>query len=236
MTLESLQKGDFILFDKPVGWTSFDVVNKVRYAIRTKCGHAGTLDPLASGLLILCTGSFTKKISDFQHLEKEYVATITLGATTPSYDLETKIDQHFSVDHIDEDLIRKTISGFTGEQKQIPPIFSAKYADDGRRAYKKARNGELFDLQSHEVIVHDLEILEIALPHIQFRIVCSKGYYVRSFAYDFGKAMNSGAYLESLRRTRIGNFSVTDAWKIDDFIFSVNAEKAIIHAGSQAAQ
>ena len=232
MTIESLTKGDLLLIDKSKGWSSFDVINKVRRIIHTKCGHAGTLDPLATGLLIICTGPLTKKISEFQHLEKEYEATIVLGATTPSYDLETDFNLHYEIDHIDEDLIRKTISRFIGAQKQVPPIFSAKYTGDGRRAYQKARNGEHFEMKANEVNVHDIELLKIELPRILFRIVCSKGFYVRSFAYDFGLALNSGAYLENLRRTRIGDFSVQEALTVDEFVFHMQQEKE--NAGSHA--
>lgn len=217
LTEEDFKNGQVLLIDKPLNWTSFQVVNKLRWEIRRKfglkkikVGHAGTLDPLATGLLIICTGNFTKKIDEFQGQIKEYTGEITLGATTPSYDLETEVDEIFPVDHITDDLIHKTVQQFVGEIEQIPPMFSAiKMA--GVRLYDLARQGKTREIQSRKVTVETFEITNINLPKIQFRIVCSKGTYIRSLAYDFGKALNSGGYLSGLRRTKIGDFKVNNA-------------------------
>lgn len=223
-TGEDFKNGQVLLINKPLTWTSFQVVNKLRWNIRQKfelgkikVGHAGTLDPLATGLLIICTGNFTKKIDEYQGQIKEYTGEITLGATTPSYDLETEVDETFPVDHITSDLIHKTVPQFVGEIEQIPPMFSAiKMA--GVRLYDLARQGKTREIQSRKITIETFEITNISLPKVQFRIVCSKGTYIRSLAYDFGKALNSGGHLSALRRTKIGDFNVNDAVEIEDFI------------------
>jgi len=222
-TPEEFKEGQILLFDKPLGWTSFQVVNKVRWLIRKSCnikkikvGHAGTLDPLASGLLIICTGKFTKRIEELQGQEKEYTGTFTLGGTTPSYDLETEIDQTFDVDHISEENIREITKQFMGEISQIPPVFSA-LKKDGKRLYEYARNGEEVEIPSRKVTVSAFEITTIEMPKVDFRVVCSKGTYIRSLAHDFGRALNSGAHLSALRRTKIGTFNVDDSFNIASF-------------------
>jgi tRNA pseudouridine55 synthase len=224
MTAEDYQNGQFLLIDKPLNWTSFQVVNKLRWEIRQrysikkiKVGHAGTLDPLATGLLILCTGKFTKKIETYQAQEKEYTGTITVGGTTPSYDLETEINEIFPIDHITETLIKETTQQFLGEIDQKPPIFSA-LKKDGRKLYEIARAGETVEIKTRKITISEFEITNVNLPHIDFRVVCSKGTYIRSLAYDFGKALNSGGHLSALRRTKIGNYSVEDSESIGGFI------------------
>ena len=212
--------GEVLLVDKPLRWTSFDVVRKVRNAIKplkVKVGHAGTLDPLATGLLVICTGKFTKRIDEFQAHEKTYTGTITLGATTPSYDLEQEIDQRFDVSGITDEQILETASSFVGEIEQIPPAHSA-IKIDGERVYKKARRGETVIVKPRKVHIHEFEIVHIAMPNITFRIVCSKGTYIRSLAHDFGVAMRNGAHLSQLRRTRSGDFHVDDAWQLPDLV------------------
>ena len=211
-----------------MNWTSFQVVNKLRWHIRQKfnlkkikVGHAGTLDPLASGLLIICTGSFTKKIDEYQGQIKEYTGEITLGATTPSYDMESEIDEIFSITHISEDLIYKTVNQFIGEIDQKPPMFSA-LKKDGVRLYDMAREGKTIEIASRKITINEFEITNINLPKVEFRVVCSKGTYIRSLAFDFGKALKSGAYLSKLRRTKIGEFNVENAKEplvyIDEFL------------------
>jgi tRNA pseudouridine55 synthase len=224
MTAEDYQNGQFLLIDKPLNWTSFQVVNKLRWEIRQrysikkiKVGHAGTLDPLATGLLILCTGKFTKKIETYQAQEKEYTGTITVGGTTPSYDLETEINEIFPIDHITETFIKETTEQFLGEIDQKPPIFSA-LKKDGRKLYEIARAGETVEIKTRKITISEFEITNVNLPHIDFRVVCSKGTYIRSLAYDFGKALNSGGHLSALRRTKIGNYSVEDSESIGGFI------------------
>ena len=222
---EAYQTGKTLLVDKPLGWTSFQVVNKIKWALikqlklpkKFKIGHAGTLDPLASGLLILCTGKFTKKIEEFQAQEKEYTGTITLGATTPSYDLEQAIDQQFDISGITDELVLKTAASFIGEIEQVPPAHSAVKME-GERVYEKARRGETVQAKSRKVHIHEFEVVNIDLPHVGFRVVCSKGTYIRSLAHDFGKSMDNGAHLSRLRRTKIGNFHVENAWQIDDLV------------------
>ena len=228
MTAEDLLNGQVILIDKPLHWTSFQVVNKLRWAIKKKfnlkkikVGHAGTLDPLATGLLIICTGRFTKRIDEYQAQEKEYTGTFYLGATTPSFDLETEVNQHFPTSHITEDLIIETTKKFMGEIEQIPPIYSA-IKKDGKRLYELARAGESTIIQSRKVTISEFEIIEINLPHIEFRVRCSKGTYIRSLANDFGMALKSGAYLASLRRTKIGDSNVSKANSIDEFLSIIN--------------
>lgn len=222
-TVDEFKEGQVILVDKPLNWTSFQVVNKIRWSIRKKfnlrkikVGHAGTLDPLATGLLILCTGKFTKNIETYQGQSKEYTGTITLGGTTPSYDLESKIDEHFDYKHITEAQITEATVQFIGEIDQKPPIFSA-LKKDGKRLYKIARKGETVEIPFRKVHIDTFEITGVDLPNVTFRVVCSKGTYIRSLAYDFGKALGSGAHLSALRRTKIGIFSVDDA--IDPIAF-----------------
>jgi tRNA pseudouridine55 synthase len=223
-------KGQVLLIDKPLEWSSFQVVNKLRWLIRKeykikkiKVGHAGTLDPLASGLLIICTGKETKNISTYQAQEKEYTGTITLGGTTPSYDLETEIDQTFSLDQLTEELIKETTAQFTGEIQQKPPIFSA-IKKDGKRLYELARAGETTEIEARTVTVNEFEITRIELPEVDFRISCSKGTYIRSIAHDFGAALNNGGHLSSLRRTTIGNYRVENAMSIESFEKLVKAD------------
>ena len=224
MTEEAYKNGQVLLIDKPLTWTSFQVVNKLRWEIRQrfnikkiKVGHAGTLDPLATGLLIICTGKQTKQIDTYQGQVKEYTGTFTLGATTPSYDLETEIDNIFTTTHITEELLHETTKQFTGEIQQKPPIFSA-IKKDGKRLYELARKGETTEIKERTVTISSFEITEIKLPEVGFRIICSKGTYIRSIAFDYGKALNSGGYLSALRRTKIGNFSVDDAFSVEEFI------------------
>ncbi len=223
MTADDFKNGQVLLIDKPLTWTSFQVVNKLRWKIRKtfgikkiKVGHAGTLDPLATGLLIICTGKFTKRINTFQAQEKEYTGTFTLGATTPSYDLETEIDKTYPINHLTKEFIKKTTLQFIGEINQKPPIFSA-IKKDGKRLYELARAGETTEIKSRKVTISSFEITKIDLPSIDFKITCSKGTYIRSLAYDFGKALNSGAHLSTLRRTKIGNFNIKDAQTIETF-------------------
>lgn len=223
MTAEDFKEGQVLLIDKPLEWTSFQVVNKVRWLIRKrfnikkiKVGHAGTLDPLASGLLILCTGKFTKQIETYQAQEKEYTGTFTLGATTPSYDLETEIDQRFDLEALSEEKIREATHRFIGDIEQQPPVFSA-IKKDGKRLYELARKGQEVDVPSRVITITEFELTRIELPEVDFQVVCSKGTYIRSLAHDFGKALDNGAYLSQLRRTRIGEFSVTNAQTIEAF-------------------
>lgn len=224
LTKEQFQEGQVLLIDKPLTWSSFQAVNKIKYTLiknldlpkRFKIGHAGTLDPLASGLLIICTGKFTKRIPELQGQIKEYTGTITVGATTPSYDLETEINATFPTAHITPELIEQTKQQFIGEIEQFPPIFSA-LKKDGKRLYEHARAGEEVEIQARKIEISEFEITRIALPEIDFRVVCSKGTYIRSLAFDFGKALNSGGHLTALRRTKIGDFSVENAIEPLDF-------------------
>lgn len=224
MTEESFKAGQVLLIDKPLEWTSFQVVNKLRWHIRKrfnikkiKVGHAGTLDPLATGLLIICTGKKTKSISEYQGQIKEYTGTFFIGATTPSYDLETNTDKTFSTEHITDALLYETTQQFIGKIQQKPPIFSA-IKKDGKRLYELARKGETTQIKAREVEITEFEITKIELPNVEFRVVCSKGTYIRSLAHDFGLALNSGAHLSALRRTKIGNFSVENAQSVEEFI------------------
>jgi len=224
MTEEDFKNGQVLLIDKPLDWTSFQVVNKLRWHIRQKfnikkikVGHAGTLDPLATGLLVICTGKFTKRINEYQGQIKEYTGEITLGGTTPSYDLESEVDKIFATDHITEELIQKTVKQFIGEIDQVPPIFSA-LKKDGKRLYELAREGKTTEIASRKITIEEFEITKIDLPKVNFRVVCSKGTYIRSLANDLGKALNSGGHLSKLRRTKIGNFLVEDGTTIEDFI------------------
>lgn len=228
-TENDFKAGQILLIDKPLNWTSFQVVNKLRWEIRQrfsikkiKVGHAGTLDPLATGLLILCTGKFTKKIAQYQAQTKEYTGVIRLGATTPSYDLESEIDQTFPTEHLTEQVIYDMTEKFVGVQDQKPPIFSA-LKKDGKRLYELARAGESTEIPTRKIQIDAFEITKVNLPDVHFRVVCSKGTYIRSLAYDFGKALNSGAHLTALRRTKIGDFSVEDSMGIDAFVASLKA-------------
>lgn len=228
-TAEDFQNGQILLIDKPLHFTSFQAVNKLKYALinkvglpkKFKIGHAGTLDPLASGLLLVCTGKFTKRITELQGQAKEYTGTFYLGATTPSYDLETEIDETFETKHINEALIRQTVKQFLGEIDQIPPIYSA-IKKEGVRLYEHARAGETIEIASRKTSIHEFEITRIAMPEIDFRVVCSKGTYIRSLAFDFGKAMNSGSHLTALRRTKIGDYDVLKAIDVTLFEESLN--------------
>ena len=222
-TLDAYQEGKVLLIDKPLNWTSFQVVNKIRWLIKQqfnikkiKVGHAGTLDPLATGLLILCSGKFTKKIETYQAQVKEYTGTITLGATTPSYDLESEIDQIFDISEISEADILKNTQQFLGKIQQQPPIFSA-LKQNGKRLYEYAREGSKIEIPSRPVTITEFKITKIKLPCIEFRIVCGKGTYIRSLAHDFGKSLNNGAHLSGLRRTKIGEFRVEDAISVLEF-------------------
>ena len=223
-------EGAVLLIDKPVTWTSFDVVGKLRNSLKPlkiKVGHAGTLDPLATGLLIVCTGKMTKKIDGFQAEDKEYTGTITLGATTPSYDLETEIDQTFDISSITEEQIQQTALNFIGEQDQFPPAHSA-IKIGGERVYEKARRGEDVELKARRINITDFKIEKIELPVVHFRIQCSKGTYIRSIAHDFGKALSNGAHLSSLRRTKSGDFHVDNAWDLMELINQVKQNKQLI--------
>ena len=215
---ENFQKGQVILIDKPLEWTSFDVVKKIRYLIKIKkIGHAGTLDPLATGLLILCTGKRTKSIEQFMAEEKEYTGTFTLGQTTPSYDLETEPSEPQDVSHITEAMLQEAVHKFTGTIEQVPPMHSAIKVD-GKRVYKLARQGKSIALKSREVIISEFELVKVDLPKVDFRVVCSKGTYIRSLANDFGAVLGVGAHLSALRRTRIGEYKVDEAWPLTEFI------------------
>lgn len=224
-------EGEVLLFDKPIDWTSFDVVRRIRAAIRhflkvkkIKVGHAGTLDPKATGLLIVCTGRKTKEIEKFQAGEKEYIADIFLGATTPSFDRETEIDNKFPTEHINIELVNKILDGFIGVQEQIPPIFSAKRIN-GQRAYKNARKGIDVEMKPSTIEIREIEVLDFNLPKLQIKVKCGKGTYIRSLARDIGQKLNSGGYLIGLRRTKIGEFSVENAISIDDFTLQIKVEE-----------
>ncbi len=219
-TAEEVQEGKIILIDKPLGWSSFQVVNKVRWHLKNSCrlkklkvGHAGTLDPLATGLLILCTGKKTKWIPEIQLGEKEYIGTLLLGATTPSFDLETQIDQTYSYDHITHENLYATLPQFIGDIVQQPPLFSA-IKKDGKRLYEYARLGETIAIPSRIVHLKKFEITNFELPKVDFLVRCSKGTYIRSLAHDFGKALNSGAHLTALKRTQSGDFKLSNAYSI----------------------
>ena len=213
-----------LYFDKPLGWTSFNLVNRVRGVLsrhigvkKLKVGHAGTLDPLATGVMILCTGKNTKLIESFQYQTKEYVATIKLGATTPSFDLETEIDAEYPVEHITEDLVKQTLNKFIGEIKQIPPTYSA-IKINGKRAYEYARKGDEVELKPKTLVIDEIELLDYKMPEIVVRVVCSKGTYIRALARDIGEALNSGGHLTALRRTRIGDIRVENCLQYDNSV------------------
>lgn len=216
--------GQSLLVDKPLTWTSFDVVNKIRSTLKyslnirkIKVGHAGTLDPRATGLLIICTGRFTKKLAEFQGLPKVYTGTIGLGATTPSYDAETEPDATFPTDNITAEQIELARQQFVGELDQFPPMYSAIKVD-GQPLYKKARRGEMVEVKSRKVTINEFAITQVEMPNVDFRVACSKGTYIRSLAHDFGKALNNGAYLKSLRRTKIGQYDIDNAWNLEALI------------------
>ena len=222
-TPEDFKNGQILVFDKPLEWTSFQLVNKVRWLIRKSCGikkikvgHAGTLDPLATGVLVICTGKFTKRIPELQGTEKEYTGTFTLGATTPSFDMETKVDKTFETSHITTEDLEKAARKFTGEIEQIPPVFSA-LKKDGKRLYEYARKGEEVKVESRPVTIKEFKVNAPRFPEVDFRIVCSKGTDIRSMANDFGLALNSGAYLSSLKRTRVGEFGIENALDLESF-------------------
>ena len=227
---EDFQEGKVLLIDKPLHWTSFQVVNKLRWEIRRslkikkiKVGHAGTLDPLATGLLVICTGKMTKNIDSFQAQIKEYTGTFVLGSTTPSYDLETETDQTYPTEHLTDELIRNATQQFIGEIAQFPPVFSA-LKKDGKRLYEYARAGETVDIPSRQVHISSFEITRIENLEVDFKVVCSKGTYIRSLANDFGKALDTGAHLATLRRTKIGDFDVDSAVSIENFITALPSE------------
>ena len=231
MNAEEILAGKILLIDKPLNWSSFQAVNKLKYILKRKydlpkkfkIGHAGTLDPLATGLLIICTGKFTKSITEIQAQAKEYTGTIVLGATTPSYDLETEIEATFPTEHITDTLILETTKQFIGEIDQKPPVFSA-IKKDGKRLYEHARAGEEVEIQSRKTTIHEFEITRIQLPEVNFRVTCSKGTYIRSLAFDFGLALQSGGHLSALRRTKIGDYSVENGVTPDDFEKSLRDE------------
>ena len=219
----NFKEGAFLLIDKPYKWTSFDVVTKIRKYIKQnhnykkiKVGHAGTLDPLATGLLIICTGQYTKKIDEFQNLKKGYTARIKFGETTPSYDRETEVNATFPVNHITQEHIKQIINKYTGEQAQYPPVYSAKKIN-GKRAYTKAREGEEVNVQPNQITIHEMNLLKYEFPYAEFQITCSKGTYIRSLARDIGTSLNTGATLDQLRRTEIGTYKAEDAIHIEDF-------------------
>jgi tRNA pseudouridine55 synthase len=222
-TKEDFLNGQLLLIDKPLGWSSFQAVNKLKWVIRKKfdlkkfkIGHAGTLDPLATGLLLICTGKFTKTIDGLQGQFKEYTGTITFGSTTPSYDLETKVDATFPIDHISKVHILEATKKFIGTIEQVPPIFSA-LKKDGKRLYEYARDGIEVEIKKRRITISDFEITEVKMPEVTFRVRCSKGTYIRSLAHDFGKALQSGAHLSALRRTKIGDYNVNNAQNPVDF-------------------
>ena len=228
MNVEDFKNGQVLLINKPLNWTSFQVVNKIRWLIKNKfgikkikVGHAGTLDPLATGLLIICTGKMTKKISSFQNQTKKYTGTFLIGSTTPSFDLETKPDKSFPVDHINKDLIINATKSFIGKIKQKPPIYSA-IKKDGKRLYESARIGENIEINDRDIEILNFNISRINMPHIDFEVECSKGTYIRSLANDFGKKLNSGATLYKLNRTKIGEYSVNKSISIEEFTENIS--------------
>ena len=219
----NFKEGEVLYFDKPLKWTSFAVVNKIRYHIcrklgvkKIKVGHAGTLDPLATGVMIICTGKATKRIEEFQYHTKEYIATLQLGATTPSFDLEKEIDATYPTEHITRELVEEALQRFIGRIEQIPPFFSACKVD-GKRAYDLARKGEDVELKAKTLIIDEIELLECNLPEIKIRVVCSKGTYIRALARDIGEALNSGAHLTGLIRTRVGDVRLEDCLSVESF-------------------
>lgn len=225
--------GEILYFDKPLEWTSFDLVNKVRYMIKRrlgvkkfKIGHAGTLDPLATGVLVVCTGKATKRIEELQYQTKEYVATLRLGATTPSFDLEQEIDAEYPTEHITREMVEDTLKTFLGEIQQIPPVYSAVKVN-GKRAYDYARKGNEVELKPKLLVIDEIELLDCQLPYITIRVVCSKGTYIRALARDIGIALKSGAHLTSLRRTRVGDVTVENCISLEEFQNMVNEHEQI---------
>ncbi|HTI61223.1 tRNA pseudouridine(55) synthase TruB [Mucilaginibacter sp.] len=227
--INEFAEGQLLLVNKPYKWTSFDVVGKIRNAfkpLKLKVGHAGTLDPLATGLLIICTGKMTKQIDTFQAEEKEYTGTIVLGADTPTYDLESEPEQKFATSHLTEGQVRDTCKQFIGDIQQFPPAHSAVKID-GERLYEKARRGEEVELRARNITISAFEITRIELPEVDFRVVCSKGTYIRSLANDFGIALGNAAYLSRLRRTRSGNFKIEDAWEVMELVNAIRALNSV---------
>lgn len=219
----NFKEGEVLYFDKPLRWTSFAVVNKIRYHIsrklgvkKIKVGHAGTLDPLATGVMIICTGKATKRIEEFQYHTKEYIATLQLGATTPSYDLEKEIDATYPTEHITREMVEEVLQQFKGTIEQIPPAFSACKVD-GKRAYDLARKGDEVELKPKTLVIDEIELQECNLPEIKIRVVCSKGTYIRALARDIGEALQSGAHLTGLIRTRVGEVRLEDCMQVEDF-------------------
>ncbi|EJX04228.1 tRNA pseudouridine synthase B [gut metagenome] len=219
----NFKEGEVLYFDKPLRWTSFAVVNKIRYHLcrklgvkKLKVGHAGTLDPLATGVMIICTGKATKRIEEFQYHTKEYIATLRLGATTPSYDLEKEIDATYPTEHITRELVEEVLKRFIGSIEQVPPAFSACKVD-GERAYDLARKGEEVKLKAKTLVIDEIELLECNLPEIKIRVVCSKGTYIRALARDIGEALDSGAHLTGLIRTRVGEVKLADCMQVETF-------------------
>jgi len=232
-TRKKYENGQILLFNKPLNWTSFDLVKKVKNLLRRnfeikkiKVGHAGTLDPLATGLLIVCTGKATKTIQQIQNTDKEYIASITLGKTTPSFDMETDFDKEFPTSHISKESVEKIIPGFIGEIDQIPPVFSAKNIK-GKRAYEYARKGQTIELKPSRIRIDSIELLDYSCPEIQLKIKCSKGTYIRSLARDIGVALNTGAYLSKLIRTQIGEYHIDNAMELLDFEKNIRKTKQI---------
>jgi len=230
-------EGEILLINKPLTWTSFDVVNKLRYAItrklgnRIKVGHAGTLDPLATGLLIICTGKMTKRIDELTGMDKEYTGTFLLGATTPSYDSEMEVDATFPVEHISEKILNEGVKKFIGVTEQMPPIYSA-IKIDGKTSYAQARKGKEVEMKTRTVEIKEFDLTKIDLPQVEFRVLCSKGTYIRSLAFDFGKAVDSGAYLKALCRTKIGNYDLVNAMTVEECVTMIS-ESLLPEVGSQ---
>jgi len=219
------EKGATLLINKPLEWTSFDVVKKIRNLVRAKVGHSGTLDPLATGLLIICTGKFTKNLFNYQGLDKEYSGKMCLGATTASYDKESSVSEEYPLEGINDQLIIATAKKFVGKISQVPPKFSAIKLK-GEPLYKLARAGKAPEPDPREVVIHEFTITDIQLPYVSFSVKCSKGTYIRSLVHDMGKGMNNGAYLSELCRTSIGDFQLKDAWELDDFITFIQANRS----------
>ena len=226
-------EGEILYVNKPLEWTSFDVVNKIRWHLtralkikKLKVGHAGTLDPLATGVMILCTGKATKRIEEFQYQTKEYIATLELGATTPSFDLEQPVNERFPIEHITRELIDKVLPTFKGEIWQVPPMYSAVKVD-GKRAYSYAREGLEIELKSKLLVIDVIEVLDFTLPMLKIRVVCSKGTYLRALARDIGEALGSGAHLTALERTRIGDIHLENCWHIDDLLTHLTSVSSI---------
>jgi tRNA pseudouridine55 synthase len=220
----NFQEGAMLLVNKPLTWTSFDVVNKIRYALRQslnvkkiKVGHAGTLDPLATGLLIICTGKFTKTLDSIQAQVKEYTGTITLGAITPSYDAETEVSQTFPTEHLTPTQLEEVRDSFIGAQEQFPPVYSAIKVD-GKPLYKRARQGEYIEVKARPVTINSFDLTRVDIPEVDFKVSCSKGTYIRSIAFDFGKKLDNGGYLTALCRTKIGEYKIEDAWDLTELI------------------